>query len=191
MNQHASNGEDIEMEVVSGELLFIDPLYWDDIRAEHQLLDTLPTNAGSAAFVHKLNTTFFPYGGNILGHEKVPSWNSVFKLPIRRIRSYDTNDEYFEQQLLATNTTVFGLDSGSLLILDLANFYPLLQLLEADELFEASTADFSLYQAHINQALGNRGWAYVQSPGLDNGFDFIGSGSYFLEKLTGMPNFTS
>ncbi|MBC6697386.1 hypothetical protein [Hymenobacter sp. BT190] len=191
IKQYSSNGEDVELEVVSGELLFIDPLYWDDIRVDRQLLETLPIATG-LPFVRQLNAAFFPYGGELLlGYQRVEPTEGIFRLPISHIRSYGSNDEEWEQQLLATNTTAFSLDSGGLLIIDLANFWPLLDLLDFDALDEASEGDFAAYQQHVNQTIGNCGWAYAHTPSIGNGFDFVGSGSYFLGKPDAMPTFTS
>ena len=32
----------------------------------------------------------------------------------------------------------------------------------------------------INKEIGNKGWAYVLSPGINSGFEFEGDGSYII-----------
>ncbi|SHI35806.1 hypothetical protein SAMN02745146_0637 [Hymenobacter daecheongensis DSM 21074] len=178
MQQFSSQGTSAELQILSGHLLFIDPLYLDTIKDEYGQLqfDSLKE---SVDFVQMLEERFFPYGGaNLLGY-KYTDQRPMFALAVQRIQFFDHDDEEQERLSIDKTITTFGTDSGSLLILDIRNFEALLDTVTGEDLSDAED-DFQPYADRINQLIGNKGWAYIRCPGVDSGFDFIGSGSYHI-----------
>lgn len=181
MQQYSSKGTPVEIALLSGHLLFIDPLYLDDIREECGLSKPSVREENYREFLQALEVEFFPYGGGaLLGYLNTRQQQGTFALDINGIKDFDSSNPAKEQAASTKQITAFALDSGSLLVMDLSNFSMLLSALNFDDLVNASEGDFQLYQEKINAVLGNKGWAYIESPGIGSGFDLIGSGSYYL-----------
>jgi len=82
-------------------------------------------------------------------------------------------------QAAQKDITTVAVDSASFLIVDFKDFEQLLFLVKYDDLAEL-TEERSLYFETINRQLGNKGWGYVLSPGVDSGYVFGGDGCYLI-----------
>ncbi|RSK50862.1 hypothetical protein [Hymenobacter rigui] len=181
MQQYSCNGEPIELEILTGHLLFIDPLYLENIREESGNMGFDNATEDPAAFLQLLENEFFPYGGGcLLGFKNVFKSAGPFRLSVEQIQRIDGTNSTLEQLSVEKKITAFSSDFGACVILDLVNFSALLQLLTIEDIIDATESDFPLYQERINRAIGNKGWAYIQNPGIENGFGFAGSGSYIV-----------
>ena len=117
----------------------------------------------------------------MFGYLNAGMGNSTFKLRIESLVYNDFKDQEKEQLLIEKKITGFSTDFGAFLLMDLSNFFKPLELILVEDLIDASEAgEFQLYIDRINSSIGNKGWAYVSNPGIGNGFDFEGSGSFFV-----------
>lgn len=188
MQQYSHEGTPIKLETLSGHLLFIDPLYLDDIKDHPDRLLFQHHEANPASFIQRLEEQYFPYGGGtLLGYRNVKA-NSTFYLAIDSIIHFDHADTAAVKQAIAKTTTVFGSDFGAILIMDMSNFDQLVALLTSDDLVDATESNFAVYTHQINTRIGNCGWAYIQNPGTGAGVDFIGSGAYCIPHPTHLPH---
>lgn len=179
MQQFSSDGSPVEIELLSGSLLFIDPLYLQEIANHMPSVKSFPAG-NKIHLVQQLEKEVFPYsGGRLLGYKEVAG--HTYTLHLSRLKRFDHTNKEKEQRSFRKEITAFASDSGSFLILDLANFDTLLKMLQYDDLTSAALEGrFATYQEKVNDALGNKAWAYVLSPGIHSGFDFQGSGSFYV-----------
>jgi hypothetical protein len=184
MNQFSNIGTPVQVEVISEQLLFIDPAYFEEIAATIHEMKDIP-RSDMKIFIREVEQRAFPYGGgSLLGFRQLKDGSNIYELNPISVTHYDSDEpkgKIIEKQAIQKSITAFGIDSASFLIIDLANLDALLPLLYSDDLFDLNDDPANGYIDKINSALGNRGWAYVSSPGIGKGFDFEGDGSYFLK----------
>jgi len=184
MNQLSTRGKPIQMELISGHLLFVDPIYFDEIAALGDELKNIP-RSHPKTFIQEVEKRAFPYGGGtLLGFGQIQDEYKTYELDIHSITYYhrDKPDgQMIEARATDKSITFFGVDSASFLIIDLANFDALLPILRADDLFDMIGDPTNTYIDKINSVLGNRGWAFIVSPGMAMGFDFEGDGRYYIK----------
>jgi hypothetical protein len=65
MRQYSNDGSSIELELLSGHLMFIDPLYYQDIIDNADKLNGIPFE-DKVQFIQKIEEHYFPYGGGLL-----------------------------------------------------------------------------------------------------------------------------
>ncbi|WP_431213852.1 hypothetical protein ACQ86N_02835 [Puia sp. P3] len=185
MNQFSNNGRPIRMDVISGQLLFIDPAYFEDIAGSVDGLQDIP-RSDMKSFIKEVEKRVFPYGGgSLIGFRQLEEDVKTYDFDPILVTHYDSGEaqgEAIEKQAINKSITAFGTDTASFLVIDLANFDALLPLLHSDDLFDLPDNIVNGYIEKINSCLGNRGWAYVSSPGIGKGYDFEGDGSYFLKE---------
>jgi hypothetical protein len=179
MNQYSSAGADVTIELCSGHLLFIDPLYLETITESKALLPVFNPSAAKE-YVQELERVYFTYGGDsLLGYQFVPTELHQYTLSIQDIRTYSLDET--EAAAVSKDNCVFCIDSGTLLLLDLINLPKLVDLLDLEELSDLSPTAVPEFVRQLNQNLGNRGWGIVECPGVGSGYDFEGSGSYSIQ----------
>ena len=179
MQQYSSEGTPVELDVLSGHLLFIDPLYLLDMRANVAVLDMAEAVKSPIQFIQQLESTFFPHGGGVLlGHSKVSKNDDRLTIPISCLHHFHPEVKAEVEAAVAKEIPVFATDSGLCLVLDWRNFELLYEALEVDSLLGHDENVIVAYIEKMNRLLGNRGWACIQSPGLGQGFDFAGSGLF-------------
>ncbi|HEX8350128.1 MAG TPA: hypothetical protein VF598_09195, partial [Hymenobacter sp.] len=128
MRQYSINGESVELEVLSGHLLFIDPLYLIDIRDSESKVSFVDQ---SLEFVMMLEKNFFPYGGDdLLEYKKLDDKIKFFSLDISNVKYFDHNadDQRQTEKACRKDVIAFGVDSGSILIIDLINFNAMMNI---------------------------------------------------------------
>jgi hypothetical protein len=203
MNQYSENGEAVQVEIISGQLLFIDPIYFDDIAEVYEEIKPF-SRFDTKKFIQLIEQKVFQYGGGaLLGLKSVDPVSKVYELEIASIRLFNPDDdEIIEKEAIEKNITAFGLDSASFYIIDMANFDALIPILRSEDLFKLYdnrqryatfrpistwlhrlrliSSPFKSYVEKINGQIGNRGWAFVSSPGVEQGYEFEGDGSYFI-----------
>ncbi|NVO83927.1 hypothetical protein [Hymenobacter terrestris] len=179
MQQYSSEGTPVELEILSGHLLFVDPLYLLDIRENVAALDMAEVIKSPIQFIQQLESAFFPYGGWVLlGYSKVSKSNDRLTIPVSCIHHFHSEVRAEVEAAVAKETPVFATDSGMCLVLDLGNFGLLSEALDIDSLLGHDKNAIVDYIERMNRLLGNRGWACIQNPGLGLGFDFAGSGLF-------------
>lgn len=183
MHQFSGNGSPVQLEVISGLLLYIDPGYFEEISSAYDEIKGI-SRSDVKEFIQKVEQHVFPYGGgSLLGLQETPADSRIFELNIAAVTSYDEDEpegELIEKQAVEKTIPAFAVDSASFLIIDMANFEALLPLLHVDNLFNAEE-EVTNYIEKINNSLGNKGWAFVYSPGIGKVYDFQGDGSYYIK----------
>ena len=184
MNQFSGDGSPVQLQVISGQLLFIDPGYFDEIAAAQVQIGSF-SKTDAKKWLEQVEKEVFPYGGgSLLGIMELPDNGPFYELDIARVTSYDEDEphgEAIEQMARDKSITAFGIDTGSFLIIDWACWDALLPTLCADDLFDLVHNPECGYIEKVNGAIGNHGWAFVASPGIKSGIDFIGDGSYYIK----------
>jgi hypothetical protein len=184
MSQFSNDGKPIQMEVISGHLLFIDPAYFQEIAENIDEMKDIP-RSDTQLFIREVENRVFPYGGgSLLGLRQLENGSGMYELDpvsLTRYSDEEPEGEMIEKKAAQKSITAFGVDSAAFLIIDLANFEALLPIMNFDDLFDLNDDKVSRYIDKINTDLGNRGWAFVSSPGIGKGFDFEGDGSYYLK----------
>ncbi len=182
MKQFSTDTSPITLKLLSGHLLFIDPLYFQDIIEGQDQVDTSAL-ADRKEFVRQLEERLFPYsGGVLLGYKHVDIGTGNYLFDPLTLRKWNYDD--IELRLLAQQKqiTAFGLDTASFLIIDLDNFEKLIQLITYDTLIDALLSNqLDKYFEQINSELGNNGWAYLSSEGVETSSEFDGDGSYIVD----------
>lgn len=181
MQQISTDNSPIELELISGHLLFVDPIYFQDI------IDGLSqVNSNSLTdrreLVRQLEEILFPDGGGgLLGYKFFDSHAGNYSFDPNTLKKW--NEAESEQELLAEHKqiTTFGVDTASFLIIDLGNFEKLIQYITYDSLIDALLSNqLEKYFEQINDKLGNQGWAYVVSGGVETNSEFDGDGLYIV-----------
>jgi hypothetical protein len=128
-----------------------------------------------------LEKQLFPHGdGTLIGFKEVDAQLNTYKLDIAKINGYDIEDRNLEAQAAKKEITTIVVDSASFLIFDLANFDALVHAINYDDLVSLLEDESFDYIETVNAKIGNMGWAYVVSPGIESGFEFEGDGSYLI-----------
>jgi hypothetical protein len=182
MQQYSTDNSPVELELLSGHLLFVDPLYFQDIIDNYKKAGAPKIN-DKRELVKFFEETFFPYGGGgLLGYKNIDKKMNTYSFDPARLKKWDTDNK--EQRLLAQQKqiTTFGLDTASFLIVDFDSFDKLVTLLTYDNLVDALLANqLDKYFNFINKELDNKGWAYIVSKGVDSKSEFDGDGSYIVD----------
>lgn len=182
MQQFSTDNSPVEFELISGHLLFADPLYFQDIIDNYSQVDTSAIS-DKRELVKVFEETFFPYGGGgLLGYKYVDKKLNTYLFDPTKLKKWDTDDE--QQCALAQQKqiTTFGLDTASFLIIDFDNLKKLINMLSYDSLIDAYLGNLlDKYFETINGQIGNKGWTYVVSKGVDSGDEFDGDSSYILD----------
>ena len=181
MRQSTNDGSPVELELISGELLFVDPLYYQKIKTDKSKIANW-SKEDMLGFIKNLEEKIFPYGGGtLLGYKKVSHEDGLFRFDISAVQPFDEDDIELESLAVAKEITAFSTDSGTFLILDISNFDRMLDCISYDELIDATLeGELEAYFHLMNARIGNQGWAFVRSPGVNGDFHFQGSGSFIL-----------
>ena len=181
MKQFSSDNSPVELEILSGHLLFIDPLYFQDIIDEQSKFDS-SSFVDKRALVRQFEEKIFEHsGGVLLGYKIVDRNIRSYLFDPNTIKKWDYNNS--EQEVLAQQKviTTFGIDTASFLIIDLENYEKLINLISYDTLIDAVLSNqLDTYFDKINEELGNKGWAYVESKGVNTDSEFDGDGLYIV-----------
>lgn len=179
MHQISTDNSPIELELISGHLLFADPLYLQHIIDGFSELDT-SSLADQREFVRRLEEKLFPWGGGrLLGYKFCDTQADKYFFDPRTLKKW--NDDNTEQELFAQQKqiTTFSVDTGSFLIIDLYNLKKLIKYITYNSLTDALlTNQLDKYFDSGNNKLGNKGWAYIVSGGVEANSEFDGDGSY-------------
>ena len=184
MQQISTDNSPIELELISGHLLFVDPLYFQDIIDGHSQVD-INSLTDRRELVKQLEEKLFPYGGGgLLGYKFFDKCPDNYSFDPNTLKKWNEDEVKNELELLSQQKqiTTFGVDTASFLIIDLSNFEKLIQLITYDSLIDALLSDkLDKYFEQVNDKLGNKGWAYVISEGVGTNSDFDGDGSYIVD----------
>jgi hypothetical protein len=182
MKQFSTDNKPVELELLSGHLLFVDLLYFQDIIDGLSQIDK-SSLTDQREFVMHLEEKLFPFGeGGLLGYKFIEKRTDNYLFDPKSLKKWD--DGKAEQKLLAQQkqNTTFSVDSASFLIIDLTNFEKLIQHITFESLIDAFLeAKLDNYFEEVNNKLGNKGWAYVVSEGVATNTEFDGDGSYIVD----------
>ncbi len=182
MQQFSTDNLPVELELLTGHLLFVDLLYFQDIIDNYSQID-ISTITNKRHLVKILEETFFPYGGGgLLGYKYVNKNENAYLFVPSKLKKRDTQNELQQSLAQQKQITTFGLDTASFFIIDLGNFEKLISLITYDSLIDALLVNqLDKYFETINKQLGNKGWAYVVGKGVDSKDAFDGDGSYIID----------
>ena len=179
MSQISTQGNEIDIDILSGEFLFIDPLYLDEIAEGFDKVKNFQKGSNKD-LIKLIEETFFPHGGgDLLGYKLLNKDLKTYKFDLSLMSEFDGRNEKLNLQAKQKDITTIGVDSGSFLILDMINLEMLAHLIKFDDLADLDE-DEDTYVERINAQIGNKGWGYVSSPGIDLGYVFEGDGSYLI-----------
>lgn len=182
MQQFSTDNSPVELVLLSGHLLFADPLYFQDIIDNYSLIDTSAIS-DKRELVKLFEETLFPYGGGgLLGYKYVDKKLNTYLFDPTKLKKVDTDDE--QQCALAQQKkiTAFGLDTASFLIVDIDNLEKLISIVNYDSLIDSFLGNqLDKYLETINRQIGNKGWIYVVCRGVASGDEFDGDGSYMVD----------
>lgn len=182
MQQFSTDNSPAELELLSGHLLFADPLYFQDIIDNYSKFDTSAIS-DERELIKVFEETLFPYGGGeLLGYKYIDKKSTTYLFDPKELKRWDTDDEQQSTLAQQKQITTFGLDTASFLIVDLDNLEKLISLIDYGSLIDALLGNqLDKYFETINKQIGNKGWAYVVSRGVDSGDEFDGDGSYIVD----------
>ncbi len=182
MHQFSNDNSPVEMELLSGHLLFADPLYFQHMINNYYGIDTSGID-GKRELVIVFEETFFPHGGAVLlGYKKVAKNTDTYLFEPARIKKWKTDDG--QQLALAQQKqiTTFGIDTASFLIIDVDNLEKFMSIFSYDSLIDAYLENqLDKYFETTNKQIANKAWAYVISRGVDSGDVFDSNGLYIVE----------
>ena len=104
MNQFSGDGSPIELELISGQLIFIDPLYLEDIRiaVEMKEVDTIQEKID----IQSIEAKEFPYGGGtLIGYKQLDRNLLTYKLDIHEIIAINLDNEELEEKAINKEIT--------------------------------------------------------------------------------------
>jgi hypothetical protein len=180
MKQFSNDGSPVIIEVLSGDLLFIDPLYFTDI-AKHTDDINLSLKIDPVIFIKRIEQKVFHYGGGLLiGYKKVR--NPTYEFNIGKMQKFDFTDAKLVNDSVDKTVTAFATDTGTFLIIDFANIDKLIECISYDELIDNALTKNDLYFQKITSQLQNRGWAFIETPGINSNYVFKGSGSFIVKE---------
>lgn len=144
-------------------------------------MDTSP-NIEKRELIEIFKMSFFPYGGGeLLGYKFIDSKTGSYVFDPSKLKKWNRDGNERSSLAQPKEVTIFGLDTASFLIIDLQNLEMLINLLSYESLIDALIEDkLNFYFDAINGKLGNKGWAFVSSEGIDTDSEFDGDGSYIL-----------
>jgi len=182
MQQFSTDNSPVEFELLSGHLLFVDPLYFQDIIDNYSQVDTSAI-PDKRELVRVFEKTFFPYGGGeLLGYKYVDKKSNTYLFDPTQLRKWDADDEQQGELAQQKQITTFGLDTASFLIIDLDILEKLVSIINYDNLINAYfEKQLDKYFDTINNKIGNKGWSYLVSDGVDSGVEFDGDDSYIVD----------
>ena len=182
MQQFSTDNSPIELELLSGHLLFVDPLYFQNIVDNYSQVDTSAI-ADKRELVKVFEETFFPYGGGgLLGYKYIDKKENTYLFDPSKLKKWDTDDGGDRSHAQQKKITTFGLDTASFLIVDIDNLEKLISLINYDSLIDALLENqLDKYFETINMQIGNKGWTYVVSKGVNRKDAFDGDGSYIVD----------
>ena len=182
MQQFSTDNSPVELELLSGHLLFADPLYFQDIIDNYSQVDSSAIT-DKRELVKVFEETFFPSGGGgLLGYKYIDKKANTYLFDPSKLKKWDTNDDQQRSLAQQKQITTFGLDTASFLIVDFDNLENLISIINYDSLIDALLGNqLDKYFKTINKQLGNKGWTYVISKGVDSKDEFDGDGSYIVD----------
>jgi hypothetical protein len=182
MQQFSINNSVVELEILSGCLLFSDPLYFQKIIDSYEKINT-PVIADKKELVKAFEEQLFPHGGGrLLGYKYVERTRGIYLFDPKQLRKFETENEKQESLARQKLITTFGLDTGSFLIIDMQNIDKIIRYVGYDDLIDALLSkQLDKYFETINTKLENNGWAFVVSEGIDSNTEFDGDGFYIVD----------
>ncbi|RXK62075.1 hypothetical protein ESA94_03425 [Lacibacter luteus] len=162
MKQYSIDNSSLQLDIYSGHLLFVDPLYFQKIADNYSTLKT-QTTENKKELLKSYEEQVFPYGGGaLLGYKYLTENIKTYLLDPRSLKPWDSDDDEndeIEKQAALKQITAFRLDTSVFLIIDLVNMDKLLDLINYNDLIDALfDKKLDIYFEKINQQLGNKGW---------------------------------
>lgn len=164
MKNISSNGEPINLEI--GTIYFvIDTLYLEDIKEEIH-------NLNEENFSYYIRNQIFPYLNTPYVYYK--ACDSLFK--VDQIKKFTGDEEQVNNSVFATDTGLIIFINQHIL-LDVLRKHPYNfgDLVDTNSVYEFINMDYWNLLTHNYKYTD---FALIANPGLDSGFDFVGSGIY-------------
>ena len=167
-------GEPIEVDGISEYFILIDPLYASEIRnsGDNVSLEIAGGYASVKKDLQNIDEKFFPYGGGLLGF--VANVSPPLVVDVGKIKDIEHSSERFD--------FTFSIDSGIVAVVAANAFPTFCQFIDYDDLVSHTESKTMIerYVSQLHQMIGGKFCGFIFSPGIDRGFDFVGSGEYQL-----------
>lgn len=166
MNNLSINGETVSFVSKSGYFLIFDILFSEKLWDKSFLFESVsPLN------IKEIEAEIFKWSdGELLGLYEA-NVNDVIHIEIKKIKNYDE-----DVNIDINKDKVFGTDTGVVAVID---WYSITDFLEVFD-YNIFVDTYSITQ--IQNKIGDS-FAIISTPGMDKGFEFCGSGSYFIKEI--------
>jgi hypothetical protein len=172
INQFSQNGEPICIELHSGYIVLIDLCYYVRFVKDNNL-------SPKENILNHLKVNFPEAGLDLIDVIHLDNFHEgKYTLDIHAITYYSHDDD----MIFEDDKGYFGLDTATILVIDYEDFELFSKTMNDTYIYE-NAYDNSVFIERMNLIIGRKSFAIIESPGIDNDFDFPGDGSYFIEKI--------
>jgi hypothetical protein len=169
MNIISLSGEDISLFSPSSKLIVFDILYVEDMKEKKISFDKLRP-------IKQIESEVFEWSdGMLLGEYNISDKCKSLTISLKDIKDYTEN-------INVPSDSVFGTDTGVIVIIDWSSIDVFLNLFDYDDFIEIITDrnEVERYIQKISDMIGSS-FSIISTQGVDKGNDFIGSGRYYIE----------
>jgi hypothetical protein len=182
MRNYSFYGEDCYIKSDSAYLVVIDILYLNELKNEVFNFETLDFEEFRKYLISVEQANFPQSGGGLIAFFEIPNFEKevFYKLQIAEIKKVNYLD--FEDEIKQKTKSIFSTDTGFIILFEWKIWNEMVAFFEYDTLVEATGQEFvnKVYMDELGKKFGYKNFALISTPGLDKGFDFVGSGTYFL-----------
>ena len=172
IKQHSTRGKSVCIELRSGYVVLVDAGYYEPFKNNQALLP-------KENILAHLKEHFPKAGLDLIDVIKLDNFVvGKYQLEVSAIKSIYWGEH--ENEVFDDSKGYFGIDTGTLLVIDYEDFEQSTQLIHDN--LEEFEYDYEKIVALLNQHIGNPSFAIIQSPGLDSDYEFVGDGRYFMDK---------
>ena len=170
MNILSLSGKKVDFLCNARKFIVFDILYTEDLKPAKSLF----TSGKSMA---DIESEIFEWSdGELIGFYTLEQSNKLVSIKVEQIKYYDENDKIESDK-------IFGTDSGIIAFVDWNKIDTFLETFNYDDFVDIlpNPDNANNYLNKVVSLIGNS-FAIMSTPGLDKGYDFVGSGQYYVEK---------
>jgi hypothetical protein len=173
INQFSKNGKSICIELHSGYIVLIDLCYYVRFVKDNSL-------SPKENILNHLETNFPEAGLDLIDVIHLDNFiEGKYTLDIDAIKYHSQQDD---DMILVNDKGYFGLDTATILVIDYEDFDLFNKTMNDTYVYENSY-DNIVFIERMNEIIGRQSFAIIESPGIESDFEFMGDGSYFIEKI--------
>jgi len=170
MKNLSLTGEKVSFFCQTKKFLVFDILYIEDMQPVKSLFTSNLT-------IDKIESEIFEWSdGQQLGFYELDENFDFLSIEISDIKLYNSNKMIVLEK-------IFGTDTGVIAIVDWKNISSFLDLFSYDDFVDTLPhhEKSQKYLKDIESVIGNS-FAIISTPGINKGYDFVGSGRYYIES---------